>query len=242
MKPSTACPAALPASGEYYCHILQTVRQSSEEQICGICEMLFNTMTHNLCVQHAFAFAAEAHQGQYRKGTQIPYLIHLIRTWGYVQQMTSDEEEQAAALLHDVLEDTEVTAYTLRDQFGTRILDLVAGESEYKREQIPAGETWQLRKLETIERLRSRMGKAEEHSAMHIAFGDKLANLYSMWYEYRLIGDLLWDKFNQKDKSKHGWYYGEMGKLFADYFTENIEKKLVEEYKKYYREVFQNEI
>ncbi len=242
MKPSAECPAALPTSEPYYCDILQTTRQSAEEQICGICEALFDAMDTDIALQRAFSFAAEAHRGQYRKGTQIPYLIHLIRTWGYVSQMTQDSEEQAAALLHDVLEDTQVTAFLLREQFGTRITDLVIGESEYKREQRPAGETWKLRKSETICRLKGRLGKEAERSAMRIAFGDKLANLYSMLYEYQQIGDRLWVKFNQKDKQMHRWYYGEMGKIFAVYFAGGEEDRLVAEYKQYYQEVFGHEI
>lgn len=242
MRLSPRCPVDTPAANAYFCTILQTERQSWEEQICEICEKLTLARKKNDLLQQAFTFAAEAHQGQYRKGTRIPYLIHLIRTWGYVQQMTMDREEQAAALLHDVLEDTEVTALTLREAFGERILDLVAGESEYKREGKPAGETWQLRKSETIRRLRSRLGKESERAAMHIAFGDKLANLYSMMYEYRQVGDRLWNKFNQKDKKMHGWYYGEMGAIFADYFSQGIESVMVCQYKQYYREVFGYEI
>lgn len=242
MRLSPQCPVETPITNAYYCTILQTERQSWEEQICEICEEFMLARESNGLLQQAFLFAAEAHRGQYRKGTRIPYLIHLIRTWGYVQQMTEDMEEQAAALLHDVLEDTEVTALALRETFGERILDLVAGESEYKREGKPAYETWQLRKNETIRRLRGRLGKESERGAMHIAFGDKLANLYSMMYEYRQAGDRLWDKFNQKDKQMHGWYYGEMGVIFADYFSQGKENVLVCEYKQYYREVFGHEI
>lgn len=226
----------------YYCHVMQSDRLSEEERICDICESFQEACRKDTKLQDTFSFVAEAHKGQVRKGTTIPYLIHLLRTWNYVRLMTGDLEEQEAALLHDVLEDTKVSALQLRERFGEKVFDLVAGESEYKREERPPGETWKLRKMETIERLRNRIGKSEEHSAMHIAFGDKLANLYSMWFEYRVIGDALWNKFNQKDKAMHAWYYGEMGKIFATYFAEDMEMELVEEYKNYYREVFHDEI
>lgn len=77
---------------------------------------------------------------------------------------------------------------------------------------------------------------------MHIAFADKLANLYSMWFEYRLIGEKLWEKFNQKDKSMHAWYYGELGRIFEQYFEEKAESYLMKEYKAYFSEVFGYEI
>ena len=242
MKPWKECPEEIFHDTTYYCQVLQVDRLGQEEEICGICRQFLEACHSNAELQAAFFFAMTAHQGQVRKGTSIPYPIHLIRTWGYVQLMSDDPCEQEAALLHDILEDTEVTANQLCERFGEKVLELVVGESECKRKERPAGETWRIRKSETIERLRSRVGREEERPAMHIAFGDKLANLYSMWYEYQLAGDRLFDKFNQKEKRMHAWYYGEMGKVFSEYFSQNIEQKLVEDYKKYYREVFHSEI
>lgn len=242
MRPKHDCPERVSETDSYYCHVLKTVRDAKEEEICEICGRFEDACRKDAALREALRFAACAHEGQMRKGTKIPYLIHLLRTWGYVEQMTGDLKEQQAAILHDILEDTSVTAFELRERFGSRVLDLVAGESEYKREGKPPGETWQLRKQETIARLERRMGDEQEHSAMHIAFADKLANLYSMWFEHRLIGDRLWEKFNQKDKEMHAWYYGEMGRLFATYFADDMEMELVEEYREHYREVFGREI
>lgn len=242
MKLCQECPDRLPETSSYFCQILHTERLAGEEPICEICDLLCIAMRENSLLQDAFDFAAKAHRNQFRKGSQIPYLIHLVRTWGYVQQMTEDAEEQAAALLHDVLEDTEVTADLLKNQFGGRVLALVVGESEDKREEKPAEATWKIRKSETICRLRHRLGHECEKKAMHIALGDKLANLYSMMYEYRQVGDRLWEKFNQKDKQMHSWYYGEMGVIFETYFTSGVEASLIEEYRDYYQEVFGHEI
>lgn len=242
MRLCRECPEQLPEKSSYFCQILQAKRQVGEEQICEICDLLCVAMEKSSLLRCAFDFAKMAHRNQFRKGSQIPYLIHLIRTWGYVQQMTEDIEEQVAALLHDVLEDTDVTADLLKKQFGVSVLALVVGESEDKREEKPAESTWKLRKSETIERLKSRLGHESERGAMHIALGDKLANLYSMMYEYRQVGDRLWEKFNQKDKWMHSWYYGEMGDVFETYFKCSAEVSLVIEYKNYYREVFGHEI
>ena len=238
MKMSPECPAVPGSSDHYFCHMLKAQRSGRDEEICSICPKLTCESARSQMLERAIAFAAEAHQGQMRKGTDIPYLIHLIRTWDYVRRMTEDEEELVAALLHDVLEDTPVTASELKSAFGSRVAKLVAGESEYKREGYPAGMTWKIRKEETVERLRSSLGREEQRSAMHIALGDKLANLYSMVYEYRQRGEQLWKKFNQKEKSMHAWYYGEMGIIFATYFLHQQEYQLVEEYQMYYKEVF----
>ncbi|MCH5265217.1 MAG: bifunctional (p)ppGpp synthetase/guanosine-3',5'-bis(diphosphate) 3'-pyrophosphohydrolase [Lachnospiraceae bacterium] len=242
MKPSPQCPEKIREGQLYDCLILQAKRRGEEEEICSICPAFCEAQRHCPELQKAFEFTARAHQGQVRKGTDIPYLIHLIRTWDYVRQMSSDIKEQMAALLHDVLEDTPVTEAELCRQFGRDITRLVVEETVNKREGLPPGESWRLRKQETITRLREKAGKLEEQAVMHVAFGDKLANLYSMMYEYRRVGDVLWQKFNQKDKAMHAWYYGEMGKIFGSCFT-GREAGLVKEYETYYKEVFgENEI
>lgn len=238
MKMSPECPVVVRPSEYYFCQLLGAERYGRDEEICSICPELKNKSDEYPCLNKALMFVADAHREQTRKGTDIPYLIHLIRTWEYVRRMTEDQEEQAAALLHDVLEDTPVTREMLCDRFGDRITALVAGESERKREGCPAGETWKIRKQETIDRLKGRLGHEKERASMHIALGDKLANLYSMSYEYRYAGDRLWEKFNQKEKAMHAWYYGEMGQVFSAYFRYDKEYEMVKEYQAYYREVF----
>lgn len=237
MKMFRECPETINKSTSYHCRLLGAVRDGQEEEVCSICPSLYGKMEKEELVHKAFHFAAHAHQGQCRKGTDIPYLIHLVRTWGYVCQMTENNMEQAAALLHDVLEDTEVTESELRREFGDEITLLVVGESECKREEKPAGETWQIRKQETIERLKGMSDNQKDLAAMRIAFADKLANLYSMMFEYLRVGERLWKKFNQKSKEMHAWYYGDMGLIFTQYFK-GQEPMLLEEYQKYYEEVF----
>ncbi len=234
---SDECPEQITESTSYYCPLLRSKRKGKEEEICSICPLLNKRLAGNKILREAFFFAQKAHEGQFRKGTDIPYLIHLVRTWGYVSKMTEDKIVQAAALLHDVLEDTPVTKEELAGRFGSELAELVAGESECKREGSPAQETWEIRKRETIERLKKRGKAEEEQAAMRVSFGDKLANLYSMLYEYRQVGERLWNKFNQKEKSRHGWYYGELGKIFRRYFA-GEEPELLEEYREYYKEVF----
>ena len=59
--------------------------------------------------EKAVVFAAIAHQGARRKGSRIPYLSHPIEAAAIVSELTDDEELMAAAVLHDVVEDTPVT-------------------------------------------------------------------------------------------------------------------------------------
>lgn len=228
--------------GDYDCPLLKARRRGSEERICVFCDAVNEKKEKDPLFARAFRFAEKAHAGQTRKGTDIPYMIHLIRTWGYVQQMTDSENEQIAALLHDTLEDTPVTGDEIEEIFGREIRLLVENESEYKREELPPEQTWKIRKAETLQRLWEYSDREHTLSSMHVTLGDKLANLYSLCYEYRVIGDRLWEKFHQKEKSMHAWYYGELGRIFECYFVKYCaggnENMLVEKYKNYYREVF----
>ena len=77
-------------------------------------------------VKRALEFATEAHKGQVRKDTGEPYIAHPIEVMGLVKQVVDDPEMQAAALLHDVVEDTPVSIKEIKDEFGPRVAALVS--------------------------------------------------------------------------------------------------------------------
>ena len=153
-------------------------------------------------LDQAIAYATAKHSGTFRKGTKIPYITHPMEAAAIVAAMTDDEEVIAAAVLHDVLEDTDASYQEVEKLFGHRVASLVADESENKREEEPAESTWKIRKQETLEHL-----KNASHEVKLIAFGDKLANIRAMRRDYMTIGDKLWERFNEKNKANHAWYY-----------------------------------
>jgi (p)ppGpp synthase/HD superfamily hydrolase len=73
----------------------------------------------------ALAIATIAHEGQRRKYTDEPYIVHPLAVWAIVVGVTDDDEMAAAALLHDVIEDTSVTTYQLEYFFSDRVVQLV---------------------------------------------------------------------------------------------------------------------
>ncbi len=164
-------------------------------------------------IEHAMIFAAEAHDGQKRKGKNRPYVLHLMEAAVTVSMMTDDEDVIIAALLHDTLEDTDTTAEQIRDAFGERVAAFVGAESEDKRNDRPRGETWRIRKEEALQTL-----KAAPHEAKLVALGDKLSNVREMARDYERVGEALWDQFNQKDKAQHEWYYRSMFAILAEAF------------------------
>ena len=125
--------------------------------------------------------------------------------------MCLDPEVLAAAVLHDTVEDTCVTADDIRETFGERVCNLVAAESENKREDLPAADTWKIRKQETIEHLK----KAPLEIKM-ITLGDKLSNMRSIHRDAKALGDALWHRFNQKDNREHEWYYRAIAECLAE--------------------------
>lgn len=117
-----------------------------------------------------------------------------------VSSMTNDREMIAAAILHDTVEDTDTSLDDIKNLFGDRVAKLVSSETENKRTDLPASDTWRIRKQETIDYLAS-----SSHDEKILVLGDKLSNLRAMYRDYISIGDDLWNRFNQKDKFQHSW-------------------------------------
>ena len=175
-------------------------------------------------IKKAAEFAAKAHEGTVRKGSRLPYIVHPREVAMLVSAMTDDPEVVAAAYLHVVMEDANVAYHKLREEFGCRVADLVQAESEDKTK------TWKERKQATIDRMKG--AKREEKV---IAFADKLSNLRSTAMDYLVVGDEIWQKFHEKDKRMHAWYYGSL----KDYFEDFKEYPFYQEYCLLWKYVFE---
>jgi len=120
-----------------------------------------------------------------------------------LHDVVEDAGALAAAALHDVVEDAEVTADEIESLFGRRVAEIVAGDSEDKREGLPPAETWKIRKVENIEHIKA----ASDPGVRIVCLGDKLSNIRSIQRDLEALGDKLWQRFNQKDPAEHAWYY-----------------------------------
>ena len=184
-------------------------------------------------VTRAVIFAALAHEGTVRKGTKLPYIVHPMEAAAITAGLTEDQEVIAAAVLHDTVEDTGASLKMIENQFGPRVAELVAAESENKREDQKAEDTWEVRKNETIEHLRH----CTDRNVKILALADKLSNLRAIYRDYCAIGDKLWKRFNQNDPSKIGWYYG----CFVDVCAELKGTTAYAEYEELIRKTFKKE-
>ena len=148
-------------------------------------------------VDRAIEFASKAHEGQFRKGTKRPYIVHPIEVGDIVASMTRDEEVISAAILHDTIEDCQgITREILAEEFTPRVASMVAQESEDK------SRTWMERKGATIRRL-----KDADREIQIIGLADKLYNMRDINRDYPVVGEELWNRFRMKDKDTIGWYY-----------------------------------
>ncbi len=177
----------------------------------------------------AYAFSAKAHKKQVRKGTKIPYFTHIITAMNYAMELTTDQELLTAVILHDTVEDTEVTQEDIEREFGQTVADYIAAESEDKRPGIPAKDTWELRKQETIQHLQT-----ASHEVKVIVLADKAANAESLVREWRQKGDSIWQKFNQSNKEKQAWYY----RSCAEALREFSDSTVMKQYLRYLDELF----
>lgn len=156
-------------------------------------------------VQKAYCFAAAAHNGTVRKGTKIPYFYHPMETAHYAFQLSGQAEVTAAAILHDVVEDTAYSMEDLEERFPGKVAQLVGYETENKMADRTAAETWKQRKQMALSRIQSAPLEAKM-----IALADKLSNIKSIEQDFRKTGNSVWERFNQNDKTQQGWYYGAM--------------------------------
>ena len=157
-------------------------------------------------VSDAMLFAARAHDGMLRKGTNIPYIVHPAEVAAIAATITEDAEVLAAALLHDVMEDCGVTEAELAGQFGVRVAQLVRSETQ-ERCGDPR-ETWLARKRSAVERI-----SRADRGAKIIALSDKLSNMRAIHRDYDRDGERLFFRFHQHDKALHAWYYRSLAAL-----------------------------
>lgn len=152
-------------------------------------------------LERAFRVAAMAHHGQKRKASELPYIAHpacvtlVLARAGFL-----DEEVLAAAVLHDVLEDTDLTQEQLAPDFPARVLEIVVGASETKMDTTGVRRPWADRKSDHVNDIRS-----ASHDVVAVVLADKLHNLASMVFDLQ-AGEDLWPRFNASRDAVLGYH------------------------------------
>lgn len=149
-------------------------------------------------LNEAIRFAAERHKNQTRKGTSIPYIVHLMETTSILATMKADIHLLIAGMLHDIIEDTDTTEEEIMERFGKEVRFLVASHTEDKTK------SWNERKKQAIKTLQT-----ASFPVKMLVMADITANLRSIYSGYRQIGDEVWKRFNAS-KKELAWFYSEI--------------------------------
>lgn len=172
-------------------------------------------------VDRALALATRAFRNIRRKGTDIPYLSHLLQVMVTVAEHGGDEDQLIAAVLHDYLEDIDgASADQVAAEFGERVARLVVGLSDAVARPKPP---WRERKQRYLEHLRGSPAELKLISA-----ADKLHNARSIRRDLARVGDAVWDRFSAS-RDETLWYYRELvGALGAGWATALLDELAAE--------------
>jgi len=151
-----------------------------------------------------------------RKGTDIPYMAHLLGVVALVMaeaghaSVPVTEDMVIADLLHDAVEDHggRPRLEDIQQNFGANVARLVEGLTDSFSSDSNHKGPWEERKKTYIERL-----KTEPPDVQLICAADKLYNAKSMLDDYRAIGPELWKRFHRA-RTAQLWYFNALLEVF----------------------------
>jgi (p)ppGpp synthase/HD superfamily hydrolase len=159
----------------------------------------------------AVAYASGLHAGQTRKGTTIPYMIHLLGVSSLVLEALGDEDQAIAALLHDAAEDCggEPRLVEIEEMFGPRVASIVRGCSDSLVEDPTVKAPWRERKEEYIAHL-----QGVSQDVILVSCADKLHNARAIWTDIQRDGVETMERFNASGP-QIAWYYSSLLDAFT---------------------------
>ena len=158
--------------------------------------------------REALRCAARWHAQQFRKGTKVPYIAHLLGVASLVLEDGGNTNQAIAALLHDAVEDQggRRRYAEIRRRFGPRVAAIVKGCTD-DGYQLPKP-SWRLRKKRYLQHL--------EHaslSVLRVSLADKLHNARAILADHRRVGNRVWRRFNAPPRDELR-YYRELAHCF----------------------------
>ena len=155
----------------------------------------------------ALVYASRLHREQTRKGSDIPYVAHLLAVCSLVIEHGGSEDQAIAALLHDAAEDQggEPRLNEIRARYGAAVADIVADCTDAWTEPKPP---WRPRKEAYLAALPSK-----PPASLLVSLADKTHNASAILGDYRELGDELWDRFNGGREGTI-WYYRSLSEVF----------------------------
>ncbi|MGD1105436.1 MAG: HD domain-containing protein [Terracidiphilus sp.] len=162
----------------------------------------------------AIEYARQLHT-EFRKGTRIPYMAHLLGVASLVMgeaggPIPVTEDMVVAAILHDTVEDHggKPRLDDVEKKFGKEVARMVEGLSDTLAEDHDKKEGWEARKTGYIARLRT-----EREDVLVISAADKLYNAKAILDDLREIGPAVWERFKRGPKEQL-WYFHSLLEVF----------------------------
>ncbi len=157
----------------------------------------------------ALQFAAEHHRTQCRKGSQVPYLSHLMSVSALVLEHGGSENQAIAGLLHDAVEDAPrgeglQALRIIGERFGDSVRSMVAACSDSLNDDAGGKAPWHERKREYVDALGDPAKKSDD--AVLVTAADKTHNALSIARDLRDYGPGFWTTFSACEHDLL-WYY-----------------------------------
>jgi hypothetical protein len=158
--------------------------------------------------EKALTYTFQAHHEQTRKGTDTPYMGHLLGVASLVIEDGGNEDQAIAALLHDAVEDQggQARLEDIRTHFGPGVAAIVAACSD--SDVVGEKPAWRPRKETYLDHL-----KTAPIEVLRVSAADKLYNARAILADYRSLGEGLWTRFNAT-RADILWYYESLARLF----------------------------
>ena len=148
----------------------------------------------------AVRYAHDVHRTQMRKGTDVPYIGHLMGVASIVLDDGGSEDEAIAALLHDAAEDQggRERLEDIRGRFGDGVAKIVEDCTD----------SWEQPKRPWLERKRAYVDHAKTLGAAsrRVSSADKVHNAYAILRDLRNEGERVWDRFNARPDDVMAYY------------------------------------
>jgi (p)ppGpp synthase/HD superfamily hydrolase len=167
----------------------------------------------------AFRYAHELHGTQKRKGTSIPYISHLMIVSALVIESGGSEDQAIGALLHDAAEDQggTQTLDEVRKRFGDVVAEIVSDCTDSWDEHKP---DWRPRKEAYLAKL-----PAKPPRSLLVSLADKTHNAEAILFDYQVLGDTLWGRFNGGAAGTR-WYYRSLANIFSGVMPGRLSDRL----------------
>lgn len=183
-------------------------------------------MVYSEKVNKAIKIATQLHDGQFRRGSAIPYIAHPFAVALMTQKYIDSEDVFIGGVLHDILEDVPKRIYTAKDlveDFGYDILNIVQTVSE-PNITTPTQEAWRARKYAYL----SNIQNSNDIRPLIISACDKMHNMGELAYGYDEHGESIWTYFAAK-REREIWFYESVLEALK---TKILPPEMIEEYER----------